>query len=74
MTANATDEVRSRLKMLSSTSDGYEIAKFDLHRRGAGDFLGIRQSGFLNLKFADRMSMEMLSKVDKAIKILEGLI
>jgi ATP-dependent DNA helicase RecG len=68
MTANATEEVRARLKMLSSTSDGYEIAKFDLSRRGAGDFLGVRQSGFLNLKFADRMSMDMLAKVDKVIK------
>lgn len=32
-------------KIMTQTSDGFEIAKFDLQFRGPGDFLGTKQSG-----------------------------
>ena len=35
----------SRLKKLCETSDGFEIAGFDLEQRGPGEFFGTRQSG-----------------------------
>lgn len=38
-----------RLKVLCSSSDGFEIAEKDFEMRGSGDFMGTRQSGrFLN--------------------------
>lgn len=46
------DRENSRLKVLCETGDGFVVAQEDLRQRGAGDFLGIRQSGterFLSL-------------------------
>lgn len=38
-----------RLKILCSSTDGFEIAEKDFEMRGSGDFMGTRQSGrFLN--------------------------
>lgn len=34
-----------RLEFISSTNDGFKISEYDLKRRGAGDMLGIAQSG-----------------------------
>lgn len=46
----ATDGVAiERLKVLKDNSDGFKISEFDYRLRGAGDFLGDRQSGkFMN--------------------------
>jgi ATP-dependent DNA helicase RecG len=35
------------------TSDGFEIAEADLKLRGPGDFLGTKQSGLPEFRFAD---------------------
>jgi ATP-dependent DNA helicase RecG len=67
MTANPTAEVRERLKILSSTSSGYDIALYDLEHRGSGDFLGIRQSGFSQFRFASYISIPLLKNVDEYI-------
>ncbi len=42
-----------RLKKLVETSDGFEIAEADLKLRGPGDFLGTKQSGLPEFRFAD---------------------
>ena len=44
---------RARLKVIYESSDGFEIAQADLHLRGPGEFLGVRQSGVPMLKIAD---------------------
>jgi ATP-dependent DNA helicase RecG len=46
-------EALERLRVLESTTNGFEIAKADLAMRGPGDFLGTQQSGVLKLKLAD---------------------
>lgn len=53
MTDRVTDETKQRLRLMSSTSDGFEIAKEDLKMRGPGDFFGSRQHGLPPLKIAD---------------------
>ncbi|MBA7709065.1 ATP-dependent DNA helicase RecG [subsurface metagenome] len=50
---NLTEEGLKRLKVIMTTSDGFKIAEEDLKLRGPGEFLGVRQSGFLSLGPAD---------------------
>ena len=44
---------RFRLNKMVETSDGFEIAEADLKLRGPGDFLGTKQSGLPEFRFAD---------------------
>lgn len=46
-------EARERIKIMTSTNNGFEIAEKDLELRGPGEIEGTRQSGALNLKLAD---------------------
>ena len=43
----------ARLNILASSNDGFFIANEDLKLRGAGDMLGVRQSGDMSFKIAD---------------------
>lgn len=51
---------RARIKAMTETTDGFEIANLDLKLRGPGDILGTRQSGLLDLKIADLVKDENL--------------
>ena len=51
---------RQRLHAMVSTTDGFEIANFDLKLRGPGDLQGTRQSGILDFKIADIVKDEKL--------------
>jgi ATP-dependent DNA helicase RecG len=44
---------KARLRAMSETTDGFEIARRDLEIRGPGEFMGARQSGDALLRFAD---------------------
>ncbi|MDR0378821.1 MAG: ATP-dependent DNA helicase RecG [Candidatus Accumulibacter sp.] len=44
---------RARLKIIFENTDGFEIARCDLHLRGPGEFVGSRQSGIPLLRYAD---------------------
>jgi len=47
------DEARERLKAMSDTADGFEIAERDLRLRGPGDFFGTRQAGLPTFRMID---------------------
>lgn len=49
-------QVRERLAVITSTNDGFQIAKYDLETRGPGDFFGKRQHGLPSLKVADLLT------------------
>jgi ATP-dependent DNA helicase RecG len=51
---------RERLRAMSETTDGFEIARRDLVIRGPGEFMGSRQSGDALLRFADLQDTPMI--------------
>ena len=52
-TSGASQDVRSRLSVMTETNDGFVIAEKDLEIRGPGEFLGVRQSGLPDLLISD---------------------
>lgn len=61
-----------RLETMVKTNDGFEIAEADLKLRGPGDFLGTKQSGLPDFKFADILKDEALLELarDEAQRLL----
>jgi len=51
--APLSDEARERLKAMTDTTDGFEIAERDLRLRGPGDFFGTRQAGVPTFRMID---------------------
>jgi ATP-dependent DNA helicase RecG len=47
------DEARGRLKVMTETTNGFEIAERDLQLRGPGDFFGTRQAGMPTFRTID---------------------
>lgn len=51
-----------RLMVMTQTQDGFVLAEHDLRQRGPGDFLGTRQSGFAQLRFANFTNLHLIEK------------
>lgn len=60
---------RERLRAMYETTDGFEIAQRDLALRGPGEFLGIRQSGQMLLRFANLEHDQALIEQAKACAV-----
>lgn len=66
-------EAGRRLSIVEKTSDGFRIAEEDLTIRGPGEFLGLRQSGFLQFRAANLMrDTRILSEARQAAFKLVG--
>jgi ATP-dependent DNA helicase RecG len=46
-------EASARLQAFTETTDGFKIAELDLQERGMGELTGARQSGGLQLRYAN---------------------
>jgi ATP-dependent DNA helicase RecG len=66
--------VRSRLRVLTRVSDGFEIAAEDLRIRGPGEFMGLRQHGVPGLKIANPVTDQKIVEIarDAVRRILEA--
>lgn len=68
-----TEVGKKRLEIMVKEHDGFKIAEYDLLLRGPGEFLGNRQSGLPEYRFADiRRDMEILKEAsDDALEFLK---
>ncbi|NLC64872.1 MAG: ATP-dependent DNA helicase RecG, partial [Erysipelothrix sp.] len=69
-----TEESQTRLKLMASSNDGFELSMMDMKMRGMGDLLGNRQSGLPHFILGDIEQDQPIliqAKVD-AEKIIEN--
>ncbi len=59
-----------RLQAMAESNDGFVLAEKDLDQRGAGDFLGTRQSGFSELHMAKLTDVKLIEKARKQAQAL----
>ena len=64
---NDSQKTADRLTALTKTTSGFELAELDLKLRGAGEVLGIKQSGFGNLKIADWSDTKLIKLATEAV-------
>jgi len=67
---NESNSENERLSIMSSTTDGFKLAEFDLKFRGPGEFLGTRQSGYSGLKLASLTDMDLIEKARRHAQLL----
>ena len=61
----------TRMKIISSSTNGFEISREDLRLRGPGDFFGSAQHGLPTLKIADiACNMELMNTAQECAKHL----
>jgi len=60
------NDARERIKIMTSTNSGFEIAEKDLALRGPGDIEGTRQSGALPLRIADLVKDKAILEAAKS--------
>ncbi|HRY20468.1 MAG TPA: ATP-dependent DNA helicase RecG [Flexilinea sp.] len=62
-----------RLLAMTQTNDGFKLAELDLNQRGPGDFLGSRQSGFMDFKLASFTDLKLIESArNEALKVFEA--
>ena len=66
------NDARERIRIMTTTSNGFEIAEKDLELRGPGDIEGTRQSGIMNFKLANLVDDRPL--VELARNIVNSLL
>jgi ATP-dependent DNA helicase RecG len=65
------EDAKKRLTIMTKENDGFKIAEEDLIIRGPGDFIGSRQSGLPEYKFADiRSDFDVLNEASQDVEIL----
>jgi ATP-dependent DNA helicase RecG len=60
LSQSATPEAEQRLKAMEETTDGFKLAEIDWKLRGAGDLLGLRQSGTTLFRLGEWMTPQLV--------------
>jgi ATP-dependent DNA helicase RecG len=64
----SSDEALDRLKYFAKHNSGFDVAEYDLQRRGPGEVYGLRQSGIPQFKVARLNDFELLNSARKVAK------
>jgi len=67
---NVTEDAMERLRIMETTSDGFELAEKDLELRGPGEYFGTRQSGVPDLKVARLTDIHLIEEARSAASSL----
>ncbi len=67
----SSEQALERLRVLTSTTDGFAVAEADLRMRGPGELIGLRQHGLPELQVADlSKDMELLMEARRDAQAL----
>jgi len=61
------NDARERIRIMTATNNGFEIAEKDLELRGPGEIAGTRQSGALNFKLASIVQDRQLLETTRSL-------
>lgn len=64
------NSVTPRLKAMEETTDGFKLAELDWQLRGAGDLLGLRQSGMGDAMLSQAMDSRLVALVQQECRTL----
>lgn len=67
-TSSSNQSNSDRLRFFSKTHNGIELAEFDLKKRGPGEFFGVRQHGFNELKIASFLDFNLILQAKDVVK------
>ena len=60
VSSSKTPEADERLQAMEKTTDGFQLAQIDWEMRGAGDLLGVRQSGVNQFRLAELVNPRLV--------------
>lgn len=66
------EDAKERLRYFSAHPSGFDVAEYDLKHRGPGEVYGTRQSGLLNLQFADISDPNQFKKAERIAVALKN--
>lgn len=67
LTNNSNPDTLERIKIMTKTNNGFDIAQYDYELRGPGDYLGKRQSGVAEARFSYALSNTLLLKETQSV-------
>ncbi len=73
VTDSKNENTKERMKIISSTNDGFVISEKDLQLRGQGDFFGVRQHGLPEFKIANLFTdISILTEVQDLLQKIKS--
>lgn len=72
VTPSTSHDALERLSFMCKCHNGFEIAEYDLEKRGPGDFFGNRQHGDLPFSFAEGINISLFESAMEAAKKYES--
>ncbi|MDD3661820.1 MAG: ATP-dependent DNA helicase RecG [Candidatus Dojkabacteria bacterium] len=73
-TSSRNPDAQDRLQYFASHQSGFDVAEYDLKRRGPGEVYGIRQSGLLDIQFADLSDPDAFKQAQRIADMLDNAV